>query len=296
MLTHDDPIGAFLAWMKDQRHAQSSTLTKYRLVLHAYEDWLLTTEWRLPSATTEAVEAFTRRPRTTDEAAANATVTVEVAIVAAFYRWAVRRLRWKDNPAELAGRPKVHNRQPRPIDDADWLATWEQPLDDVARVMLGLGFFCGLRREELTTLAGSQIWNGRISSFIRKGGGEDHFDWSDVLDHFAYALPHLQGERLPDPLLRLARERNLQRLVPWSSRRPEALNKRMAGWLPEGVFFTPHQLRHSFATNLLRSGVPLDVACDLCNHSSPTITMRYVKTSGGRLAALRTTHVKENQG
>jgi site-specific recombinase XerD len=73
------------------------------------------------------------------------------------------------------------------------------------------------------------------------------------------------------------------------------LNRRMGDWLVQCELpsdaFTPHNLRHSFATNLLRTGVPLDVACDLCNHSSVAITMRYVRTAGRRLSALRVSPV-----
>jgi site-specific recombinase XerD len=160
-----------------------------------------------------------------------------------------------------------------------------------ARVALGLGYFAGLRRAEIVSLRGDQVGRDRrLVAFTRKGGGEDTFDYGDVLDHFAWSMPHLEPGRLETPLRRLALQRGPDSLMPWQSLRPQALNRRLTRWLDEAGrpgAFGPHMLRHSFATNLLRSGVPLDVACDLCNHSSPTITMRYVHTGGGRLAALR---------
>ena len=42
---------------------------------------------------------------------------------------------------------------------------------------------------------------------------------------------------------------------------------------------TFHQLRHSFATRLTRSGVPLLVIADLCRHASVATTQRYAKVA-----------------
>jgi integrase len=176
------------------------------------------------------------------------------------------------------------------------------PVD--ARVALGLGYFCGLRRAEILALHGDQVAlrARHLVEFVRKGGGKDRFDYGDVLDHFTWALPHLEARRLEAPLRALAFQRGSEWLMPWQSRRPQSLNKRLTRWLAESGWpgaFGPHRLRHSFATNLLRSGVPLDVACDLCNHSSPAITMRYVRVAGGRLAQLRqpewTTRAREQR-
>jgi len=44
-----------------------------------------------------------------------------------------------------------------------------------------------------------------------------------------------------------------------------------------GIHFSPHMLRHSFVTHLLRSNVPLYVARDLAGHSHIETTMLYTK-------------------
>lgn len=286
-----DTAGQFTEWMRAKRSAPETTTRNYHRIVGLWIEFMPTA---ISERTSEDVEAFTSRPRRTGRPAAPATVANEVAILGSFYKWGIARLGWLDNPATLAARPKVHNRQPRPVDDETWMRLWNSRLTAEARVALGLGYFAGLRRAEIVALRGNQVWGRSIVNFTRKGGGEDRVDLGDLVDHYVEFLPHLIGdpETFECDLRQLARQRGEQRLMSWPSTAPRSLNKRLRKWLVRAGFqpdeFTPHQLRHSFATNLLDSKVPLHLASDLCNHSSVNVTMRYIKTSGGRLAALRT--------
>lgn len=279
---------AFAEWQRAKRGAPASTLEKYRRLALGWANFLPTP---LAERTPEDVEAFYGRPRRGNTEAAPATVANELAVLSSFHQWGMARLAWPANPAKLAGRPKVRNRNPRPVDDATWMRVWQSDLPIDARVAMGLGFYCGLRRAEVTRLRGDQVWGGALVNFIRKGQGEDRFDYTDVLEHWQRTMPALEPMRLLEPLRSLAHERGPVALMPWAPwNSPKALNRRMVDWLCNSdlgsAAFTPHQLRHSFATNLLRTGVPLEMACELCNHSSVVVTMRYIKTAGGRLASL----------
>ena len=59
-----------------------------------------------------------------------------------------------------------------------------------------MGFFCGLRRAEITTLAASQVdcVQGQLVGFVRKGGGEAVFPYRSAVRLFAERLPHLVGD------------------------------------------------------------------------------------------------------
>lgn len=71
---------------------------------------------------------------------------------------------------------------------------------------------------------------------------------------------------------------------------PDQFNKRLVRALRrnglDGNEFSPHALRHSFCTNLIDVGVPIQVVSRLAGHSSINITMRYVDTGEDPLADL----------
>ena len=160
-----------------------------------------------------------------------ATIAVELSVLGSFYRWAMARHAWPSNPVPLAARPKVHNVMPRPVDDDTWLEVWlSEELPDVARVALGLGYYCGLRRAEILALHGNQVWGQALVSFTRKGGGDDRFDYGDVLAHWDHHMPRLPAGLLEGPLRQLARTQ-ARSPMPWSSVRPQArTSASAAGW------------------------------------------------------------------
>jgi integrase len=175
-----------------------------------------------------------------------ATQRKDVAALRAFYKWLEEEAEVHISPARALHGPVVHNVNPKPIPDSDWAALWNSEMSPQLRAALGLGYFCGLRRQEIFSLTSAQISVSKVSDMARKGGGKHTLPWREM-----YEI-----------------------LVEWC----QSINSKA---------YTPHQLRHSAATNLLRAGVPLHMVSALLNHSSPTITMRYVKATGDELAEWR---------
>jgi integrase len=157
-------------------------------------------------------------------------------------------------------------------------------------VVLGLGYFCGLRRYEIIGLKPEQLttkW-GRITNFVRKGGGEDTLRWDSLLSVYEEKLPKLLVSRdlFVQSLDRILTQRaGRPLLVPWANE--DAVNKKLSYWCRSvGVeHITPHQLRHSAATNLVEAGVPLHIVREVMNHQSIDVTLRYVRTRGDELDA-----------
>lgn len=311
-------VSEFLTWQRESRGRTSSTVYNYGSVLAAWLDWLGDTP--LGHADVGDMEAWVKRPRdgrAMGNMAAPATRAKYVAILRSLYKYLHARGYVTENPALLLHTPTVHNRQPKAIADPVWMSLWPSDMLDVyERVALGLGFFVGLRRREICEL---RVGHVRLDEMVlwkfpRKGGGDDITPMGDILAVFESRLPNLGHELFLEPLEKLVSERsstsggdNAQLgayLLPWGEFVPAPARERRIHALDTGMTdpqhlnrvvqrciqrtgcttrFTPHSLRHSFVTNLLRAGVPLHLVQRMANHTSPAVTMRYVKASGAEL-------------
>lgn len=264
------------------------------------------------------LEAWIDRPRARrahGAQGADATKGKDIVVIRGLYRYLVGRGHLAfDVTAELQA-PPIRNHNPRAIPPEVWSAFWHSDaLTEVERVVYGLGFFCGLRREEICRLTPEHFdtASGRIVNFPRKG--DRNAKASGVLPYLSCA--RLFGEKrpeligMPDTFLApltalLAARSDKPYLIPWGEaatlrRRadkpgpppdmtsPDQVNRRLQLRLkrlgmPERIF-TPHSLRHSFVTYVLEMGVPLHVVSRLAGHADVSITMRYVRLADDPLA------------
>ncbi len=293
----------YLRWLRLKRGCSPRTLRTYEYALMALVGFLGLT--RVEHATTERLEAFLDRT----EGRASSTKAKEVATLRGFYRWLLSRGFVTRNPSLLMGTPKVPHAQPRALRDATWLRWWLGDLDDATRITLGLGFFLGLRCFEMCELRPEQVDTdtGLLVNFSRKGGGTDTMPYRDLCELWADRMPQLRSDLFTDLLdVYVAKRADSVWLLPFgeghtiaayrasrlsrSTTQPEQTTVDQVGHLftrlhrvVGGPKVTAHALRHSFCTNLLRAGVPIDLVTELANHSSPTLTWRYVRQGGGRL-------------
>lgn len=309
----------YLDWQR-KRNRSRETVFVYTDVLTKLLAWI----GSIPLATvsTRTLEGFVERPRARRRPAhargqviegSPATRRRDITIIRSFYKYLTERGHLAINPSLLLVPPQVHNIAPRAIDDDVWRAVWcHRSLDDTERIVLALGFFCGLRRQELVDLtpATFDLDGARLVNFTRKGGSQDSFAYGSAVRLISERLHQLAptgadavlgqveqyvqargsepyllawGDHLGrDDDARLHGRTRLDRYpLGWTP--PHVLNKRLRGilrrcGLPEDTF-SPHALRHSFVTNLLRAGAPLHVVSRLASHADVATTMRYVKTS-----------------
>jgi site-specific recombinase XerD len=266
----------------------------------------------LSSASPETVEAFIQRPRVKrgGGAPSPSTMSLELTVLRGFYAWAVMGKLLAANPAQAAlqgGSVKVVERQPDPIDDEDWQSflrlSWPSMSDDEV-VAVSLGFFGGLRRHEVTQLDASQ-WDRnrvRLTRITRKGGASNDLPFGECLAQLEDELPQLfpkgGSAGIVDTISSLADRREGLSLLPWRKLRgvidPQTFNRRLRTIQEStgGPEFHPHRLRHSFGTNLLRAGVPIDIVSDLMGHTNINMTMRYAKSGNHRFSSWRKDRLK----
>lgn len=270
-------------------------------------------------ATLDQIEVWVSRDRRGGQVGSAATRSRDVTLVRGFYRWMLSHGHISCDPTADLQAPSVRNTNPKAIDAELWSKLWRSELlTDQERVFLGLGFFCGLRRAEICALEPNH-WDGSaLKDFPRKGDRNAQVSGvvpvASCAQLFAERLPELIGsaDSFLAPLEALCASRSGARyILPWgeqaaawrrSSARPgppdgmtnpDQLNRRTERLLTRCELpvdsFTPHALRHSFVTYLLRAGIPLEVVSRLANHSSPLITMRYVRMAKDPLAEFLTT-------
>ena len=286
----------FTDWLADVRHRQASTVDRYMQVLRAWDGWL--EGQSVLTANRFQMERFQTRPRVRRGAGTNGAASTqkqEVVVLRGFYGWLTRNGFLEKNPTEELYTPTVHNVNPKPIKDEVWqLLFTPDTHGHNSLLVLGLGGVCGLRRHEIVGLEGRNIRGDMIVDFKRKGGGEDTLPWQTMAEIQAEKLPHLyQGWELFAEAMEKA-SRAPGKIISFPNcadhRREDEVNKLLTRitkrrQLPH---VTPHMLRHTTATNLLRAGVPVHLVSNLLNHSSLDVTMRYVAAGVDQLREWRT--------
>lgn len=305
------PVLVWTEWLHNVRRLRSSTVTQYQDTLMKFADWEgAPTDWTQVDA--PCIEAFMGRPRRGGIVGSPATQDRERVAIAMFYKFMQMRGQVDVNPSVDVGVPEVRNRAPKAVDDAVWRRLWTSDLCDDDRLWLGLGAFAGLRRREIVSLSPAQTdWNrGMFLGMERKGGKEEAVEYEQMARIVADTLPHVlpdvdrwlsivtghaimrKGERclITMDAPTTAAQREAMGIEDADVPDPGCINKRLAvvlraAGLPHNQF-SPHALRHTCVTNLLRCGVPIEVVSDCVGHSDIDTTRRYVK-SAGRLSEWR---------
>ncbi len=286
----DDRIGHFLHFLSAEKGASENTIAAYRNDLSQFDTFLSNgnrssngnpTDWRKinkDTIVTYVLELKNRRY-------AGASVARKVAAVKSFFSFLHAEGEIKQNPTENVASPRVGKTLPKPLTVKQVDELLEQPskrktpeaLRDQA--MLELLYATGLRVTELVSLDLDSITLDKRSPTARcmgKGAKER------AVPIHAQALRALLGY-LNDGRPRLVKNKKERAL--FVNRRGERLT-RQGFWLIlkqyakeaaiEGPV-TPHSLRHSFATHMLRGGAPLRNVQELLGHANISTTQVYTR-------------------
>lgn len=216
-----------------------------------------------------------------------ATVERAIASLRAYFRFLVREGVAAKNPASQVRTPKKEKHLPTVLPIDELFALLEAPPEDQTmgrrdRAILELFYGSGLRLSELAGLdvldldleerllrvrgKGSKERvvpiNNRTASLLREVIAE-HREWkASVHDEDAgrAVFLSLRGRRL-------SKRRIEEIVVEWTRRC--GIARRVS----------PHALRHSFATHLLDSGMPIRSIQELLGHESLSTTQKYTHTS-----------------
>jgi integrase len=292
-------VDEYLEWAETRRGLRPLTLRMYKNTLGRFVRHIGDTP--LEDLTPEDVEEFAGLPLRNGQRPAGATVRRDTVAVRQFMKWCNARKRIACFAHLTVVAPTAKAGRPKPVPDELWKRLWESDTlcpDD--RLWLGQMYFCGMRRFEVVTIRPEAIDPAtQTMTFERKGGSYDAVDYLAMPASVAAAIPWVtEGWEQWVQLLELHAtvRRGEPRLCVYATAEDpfldgNRLTKRMyqvleSANLPRNSF-TPHQLRHSCATNLFRAGWGPEEVQKAMSHSSFEVTKGYMDVSGHMRAKLR---------
>ncbi|KXS55801.1 MAG: hypothetical protein AMR96_06200 [Candidatus Adiutrix intracellularis] len=221
----------------------------------------------------------------------NISVGRALASLRAFYRWRIKEGVANFNPAVSISAPKCPKKQALFLTEREtetMLDQSESPGDDPVKLrnqaLFELAYSTGLRVGELVRLdLGDLDWPAGLLTVRRGKGGSDRRvpfgePAAESLRLYLATRNHLVIPTASDQALFLGRRG--RRLNDRVVRR--ALTARLAA-AGLDIRFSPHSLRHSFATHLLSAGADLKAIGEMLGHSTLATTERYTHLDLERL-------------
>lgn len=285
--TLGEAVAAFLAHLRDARQASVHTLRAYTRELDEVMLWMATRAPEVASA--EALQPQVLRAYVADRASgvlAAASVARSVACVRAFGRFLATSERLAANPAALLRAPRVGRKLPHYLEteDVERLLASPQGDDECAcrdRAILEVLYSTGMRVGELVALDDARIDPIGGVAIVQGKGRKQRLAPLGLpavraLEGYQRARDAAHG-RGPDSrgtfLSVLSKKRKGgKRLSDRDIRRILDRHITLSGLAPKT---SPHTLRHSFATHLLRAGADIRAVQELLGHASLNTTQIY---------------------
>ncbi|QZN96538.1 site-specific tyrosine recombinase XerD [Symbiopectobacterium purcellii] len=287
-------IEQFLEAMWLERNLADNTLTSYRRDLTALADWLEHADNDLLQVQALDLQAYlAERVEGGYKATSSARL---LSAMRRFFQYLYREKRRSDDPSAVLSSPKLPQRLPKDLSEAQVNALLqapcvEEPLELRDKAMLEVLYATGLRVSELVglTIADVSLRQG-VVRVIGKGNkerlvplGEEAIYWLErYLEH---GMPWLLNGQTLDVLFPSSRAQQMTRQTFWHRIKHYAVLASI-----DSEKLSPHVLRHAFATHLLNHGADLRVVQMLLGHSDLSTTQIYTHVATERLKQLHQQH------
>ena len=273
-------------WLEDG--LAKNTLSSYRRDLEQLA--LFLKKVPLEAAGEEDLSAFLAARRGRSSSAARMLSSLK-----RFYGWCLRERKIKADPTLRLDPPKRTPRFPKTLSETDVEALLgapdaTTPLGMRDRAMFEVLYASGLRVSELVGLKVFEVnLDAGVLRVLGKGSkerlvplGEEAVDW--VRRYMKEFRSSLLRKRSSDHLFITGRGAGMTRQAFWKN------IKRYGARAVPGKHFSPHVLRHAFATHLINHGADLRVVQMLLGHADISTTQIYTHVARERMKALHAKH------
>lgn len=282
-------IDQFLDALWLERGLAEHTLNAYRTDLEKFSTWL---DNRGESLLTLQGRALHDYMAWRLDAGFKASSTARLlSALRRFFQYLLREQLRDDDPTALLLTPKLPQRLPKDLSEAQVEALLAEPdasieLELRDKAMLELLYATGLRVSELVGLTMENIsLRQGVVRIIGKGSkerlvpmGEEAMYWIGC--YLREARGVLLGTKASDILFPSNRAQKMTRQTFWHRIKLYAERAHIA------VDLSPHTLRHAFATHLLNHGADLRVVQMLLGHADLSTTQIYTHVAGERLKVI----------
>ncbi len=281
----DDSVGQFLQFLAVEKGASQNTIAAYRNDIQQFAAFTAGLRNGKGWAAIDRTTVLDYMLDLQRKKYAEATVARKVAAVKSFFAFLTAEGLIPQDPTESLASPRVGKSLPKAISPQQVDELLEQPLRRNTpeakrdKAMLELMYATGMRVTELVSLDLDSVVLRGAQPYVRcvgKGAKERSIP---IHEHAAEAVQQYLLEARP----RLVRSRAERAL--FVNRRGERLTRQgfwlilksyaRAANLPEPI--TPHTLRHSFATHMLKGGAPLRSVQELLGHANISTTQIYTQ-------------------
>ncbi|GMU19599.1 MAG: tyrosine recombinase XerC [Candidatus Babeliales bacterium] len=282
-----EQIEQFFTYLLTEKRVSRNTFSAYRTDILQFAQFLEKKQISFVDCSLKELKEFLHILKNENISATS--MARKISTLKQFYHFANQR--WNsDNLAEQLTFPKIEKKLPHYLSEQDvekLLAGSQQDTSPIGvrnRVMLYLLYVTGLRITELTQLLTSSIlWDSGFLKVEGKGGKQRmvplpeamRISLKEYLEKYHSTLSHSRKTDYLFPILYAGTLRPITRQAFWGILKQLCAK---AG-LPKSI--SPHQLRHSLATHLLKRGADLRSLQMLLGHENLSTVQIYthVETS-----------------
>ena len=290
----DPEIERFIDSLWSQKGLADRTLSAYQQDMRQFSRWLQARKQKLQNAEQSSIQHFLSE-RFDQGASARSNARL-LSTLKQYYRYLINIGERQDNPTALISAPRIHRTLPQSLTESDVEKLLAAPDLETSfglrdRCMLELMYSSGLRVSELVGLQVNQVnANLGLVRLVGKGSkervipvGEEALHW--LARYLKRSRPDLlRAHANDDALFISSRGTAITRQAFWQNIKKYLLKAGVK------TVFSPHSLRHAFATHLLNHGADLRTVQMLLGHSSLSTTQIYTHIAQARLQSLHAQH------
>jgi len=282
-MREDSLIPTFLQTQKSLRSLSEHTLLAYEQDLLQLQAYVSTLGVSLLQLTREDARMYVRY-LVKEKHYSQASINRKISCARSFYSSLLKHEAISSNPFSLIAVHRRQDRLPSVLTVQETAALLSLPYADFpstrAMVVFTLLYDTGCRISELLSIQEQDVeWEQRRIRVLGKGRKERYVFFTERCKNLMTYYLYLKRERFSCPHLLCS---NKGKQLPMSTVGSMfAVYRKRLGWQKP---FTPHVLRHTYATHLLDNGADIRLVQELLGHQSISTTQIYTHVSQERLA------------